>query len=223
VDLGVKTPVILSDGTSELDPRHLRHCLRKVKRLQRAVSRQQKGSRDRRKAVPRRGKLYCAVANQRANTLHHPTNRLAKTESTMVTVVIEDLNVAGILKNHHLAQAIGDVGYCEFRRQLTYKAAWYGCQALVASRWEPIAKTHSGCGWVDADRQLGDRTFHCRYPHSHLVLGRDLNAAIHLAMLAGSSSESRNTYGEERAGYRLATAVKLSPLKQEPNTLYPIG
>jgi transposase len=68
-----------------------------------SASRQQKGSRNWRKAVQRCGKLYCAVANQRANTLHHPTNRLPKTGSTVVTIVIEDLNVASILKSHHRA------------------------------------------------------------------------------------------------------------------------
>ena len=98
------------------------------------------------------------MANQRANTLHHLTSRLAKTKSV---VVIEDLNVAGMLKNHHLAQAIGDVGFGEFRRQLAYKAAWYGCQVLVASRWEPSSKTCSGCGWVDEDLTLADRMFRC--------------------------------------------------------------
>jgi putative transposase len=160
------------------------------------------------------------VANQRANTLHQLTCRLAKTKST---VVIEDLNVAGMLKNHHLAQAIGDVGFYEFRRQLTYKAAWYGCRVLVASRWEPSSKTCSGCGWVDESLQLGDRTFHCRNPHCRLVMDRDLNAAINLAKLAGSSSDSQNACGEESAGYGLAAMVKLSPLKQEPDTRYPSG
>ncbi len=63
--------------------------------------------------------------------------------------------MAGMLKNHHLAQAIGDVGFDEFRRQLSYKAAWYGCQVLVASRWEPTSKTCSSCGWVDEDSDSG--------------------------------------------------------------------
>jgi putative transposase len=134
-------------------------------------------------------------------------------------VVIEDLYVSGMLKNHHLAQAIGDVGFGELRRQLTYKAAWYGCQVLVASRWEPSSKTCSGCGWVDEDLTLADRTFRCE--QCGQVLDRDLNAAINLAKLAklaGSSSERQNACGEESAGQRLAALVKLSPLKQEPNT-----
>ena len=212
VDLGVKTLATLSDGTEEPNPRHLKQQLRKLKRCQRAVSRKPKGSHNRRKAAQRLGRLHRTVANQRANTLHHLTSRLAKTKSV---VVIEDLNVAGMLKNHHLAQAIGDVGFGEFRRQLTYKAAWYGCQVLVASRWEPSSKTCSGCGWVDEDLTLADRTFRCE--QCGHVLDRDLNAPLNLAKLADSSPDSQNACGEDSAGQRLAALVKLSSLKQEPD------
>jgi putative transposase len=177
VDLGVKTLATLSDGAVIPNPRQLRSCLKKLKRWQRAVSRKQKGSGNRKKAVMRLACLQRKVANQRANTVHQVTSRLAKTKSV---VVIEDLNVAGMLKNHHLAQAIGDVGCGELRRQLTYKAAWYGCQVLVASRWEPSSKTSSktcsGCGWVDEDLSLAERVFRCE--DCGQVLDRDLNAAI---------------------------------------------
>jgi len=121
-----------------------------------------------------------------------------------------------MLKNHHLAQAIGDVGFGAFRRQLAYKAAWSGGRVLVASRWEPSSKTCSGCGWVDEDLTLADRTFRCE--DCGQVLDRDLNAAINLAKLAGSSSERQNACGEESAGLGLMAQVNLSPLKQEPNT-----
>jgi len=197
VDLGVKTLATLSDGTTEPNPRHLKSCLRKIKRFQQAVSRKQKGSGNRRKAVRRLANLHRKVANQRANTLHQLTSRLAKTKSV---VVIEDLHVAGMLKNHHLAQAIGDVGFGAFRRQLTYKAAWYGCQVIVASRWEPSSKTCSGCRWVDEDLSLADRVFRCE--QCGQVLDRDLNAALNLEKLAGSSSDSHNACGEGSAGQR---------------------
>jgi putative transposase len=149
VDLGVKQLATLSDGTPEPNPRPLQSCRKKLKRLQRVVSRRRKGAGNRQKAVRRLGAQYRRVANQRANTLHQFTSRLAKTTSV---VVIADLNVAGMLKNHHLAQAISDVGFSEFRRQLTYKAAWYGCRVVVASRWEPSSKTCSRCGWMTTSR-----------------------------------------------------------------------
>jgi putative transposase len=218
VDLGVKKLATVSDGTDVPNPRYLRHCLKKVKRLQRAVSRRRKGSHNRQKAVCKLARLHRRVAHQRADTLHQLTSRLAKTKSV---VVIEDLNVSGMLRNHHLAQAIGDVGFGEFRRQLTYKAAWYGCHVLVASRWEPSSKTCSGCGWVDDDLALADRTFRCE--QCSLVVDRDLNAAMNLAKLAGSSSDSQNACGEDGAGQGLAALVELSPMKQEPNTCYPAG
>jgi putative transposase len=218
VDLGVKTLATLSDGTTEPNPRHLKQCLKKLKRAQRDVSRKQKGGCNRRKAVRRLAILHRRVANQRANTLHQFTSRLAKTKAV---VVVEDLNVAGMLKNHHLAQAVGDVGFGAFRRQLTYKAAWYGCRVVVASRWEPSSKTCSGCGWVDEELDLGDRTFHCRNPQGPcgLVLDRDLNAAINLAKLADSSPDNANACGEGSAGAGLTAGVELPSVKQEPNTV----
>ncbi|HEV2458680.1 MAG TPA: RNA-guided endonuclease TnpB family protein [Ktedonobacterales bacterium] len=225
VDLGVKALATLSDGTVIANPKPLKRRLKELKRLHRAVSRKQKGSKNRKKAVRRLSRAYRQVANQRANTLHQVTTWLAKTKSV---TVIEDLYVAGMLKNHHLAQAIADVGFVAFRRQLTYKAAWYGSQVVVVSRWEPSSKTCSGCGWVDEELTLADRVFHCRNPqrpNCALVLDRDHNAATNLRKLAGSSSESRNACGGGSAGQGCEALVKLptqagtrSRRKQEPNT-----
>jgi putative transposase len=119
------------------------------------------------------------------------TTHLTKTKSV---IVIEDLNVASMLKNHHLAQAIADVGFGEFTRQLRYKAAWYGARVVVADRWYPSSKTCSGCGWVDEALSVADRVFCCRNParpECRLVLDRDLNAAINLAKLASSPGVPR--------------------------------
>jgi len=179
VDLGVKSLATLSDGTVIPNPRPLRRRLKKLKRLQRAVSRKRKGSQNRKKAVRRLAQLHRHIAQQRGNTLHQFTSRLAKTKSV---VVIEDLKVSGMLKNHHLAQAISDVGFAEFRRQLIYKAAWYGSQVMVASRWEPSSKICSGCGAVKAELTLSERVYRCET--CGLTLDRDLNAAVNLANLA---------------------------------------
>ena len=218
VDLGLKRLATLSDGQIEENPRHLKRRLKKIKRFHRAVTRKSKGSHNRKKAAQRLGRLYRTVANQRANTLHQLTSRLAKTKSV---VVIEDLNVAGMLKNHRLAQAIGDVGWGEFRRQLTYKAAWYGCRVIVADRWWASSKTCSGCGWVDESLTLADRTFVCRTPDRPgcgLVVDRDLNAAKNLEHLADSSADRQNACGGGSAGGGQGPAVKLPSVKQEPDT-----
>jgi len=153
------------------------------------------------------------VATQRANTLHQLTSRLAKTKSV---VVIEDLHVAGMLKNHRLAQAIADVGFAEFRRQLVSKATWYGSRVIVADRWFASSKTCSRCGWVDEDLTLADREFQCQA--CGLVMDRDLNAAKHLEKLAGSSPDNRNACGEGSAGRSRLAPVKLPSGKQEPDT-----
>lgn len=226
VDLGVKTLATLSDGTVVPNPKPLKRRLKKLKRLHRAVSRKQKGSNNRKKAAHRLGKAYRKVGNQRANTLHQVTTQLAKTKSV---IVIEDLHVAGMLKNHHLAQAIADVGFAEFRRQLLYKAAWYGSRVVVASRWEPSSKTCSACGWYDADLDLSDRVFRCQNADCGQIIDRDLNAAINLSKLAGSSPESENACGVGSAGRSREAPVKLPTQagaslrkKQEPNTSHPL-
>ncbi len=130
-----------------------------------------------------------------------------------------------MLKNHRLAQAIGDVGFAEFKRQLLYKARWYGSRVLLADRWYASSKSCSGSGWRDEDFTLSDRTFHCQA--CGLVLDRDLNAAINLAQLAGSLSDSLNACGADSAGSSREAGVKLSAKrgprarkKQEQNTEY---
>jgi putative transposase len=206
VDLGIKTLATLSDGTVLSNPKPLKRRLKKLKRLHRAVSRKQKGSTNRKKAAHRLGKEYRKVGNQRADTLHQVTTRLAKTKSV---IVIEDLHVAGMLTNHHLAQAIADVGFAQFRRHLLYKAEWYGSRVVLASRWEPSSKTCSACGWYDADLELADRVFRCQNADCGQIRDRDLNAAINLSKLAGSSSESENACGVGSAGRSREAAVKL--------------
>jgi len=155
--------------------------------------------------------------------LQQLTSRLTKTKAV---VVIEDLNVAGMLKNHHLAQAIVDVGFGAFKRQLPYTAAWYGSRGVIADRWYPSTETCSGCGWVDDDLSLADREFRCRnpqWPDCGAALDRDLNAAINLAKLAklaGSSSVSQNACAVASADLGQTAQVKLTVGKQEPNTVY---
>jgi putative transposase len=212
IDLGIKHLATLSDGEVIPNPRHLKRRLKKLKRLQRMVSRRQKGGKNRKKAVRKLARLHRQIKNQRSNTLHQVTTKLAKTKSVLV---IEDLNVSGMLKNHHLAQAIGDVGFYEFKRQLLYKARWYGSRVILADQWEPSSKRCSGCGWLDADLTLSDRTFHCE--QCGLVLDRDLNAAINLEKLAGSSSDSENACGAAGSGARSGPRVKLVTKKQELN------
>jgi putative transposase len=206
VDLGMKTLATLSDGTVVPNPKPLTRRLKKLQRLHRAVSRKQQGSNNRKKAAHRLGKAYRKVGNQRADMLHQVTTRLAKTKSVIVS---EDLYVAGMLTNHHLAQVNADVGFAEFRRQLLYKAEWYGSRVVLAARWEPSSKMCSACGWYDAGLELADRVFRCQNADCGHILDRDLNAASNLRKLAGSSSERENACGMGSAGRSREAGVKL--------------
>jgi putative transposase len=123
--------------------------------------------------------------------------------------------VAGMLKNRRLAQAIGDVGFFEFKRQLLCKASWYGAGVILANRWKHSGKRCSTCGWLDQELTLSDRTFHCQ--RCGLVLDRDLNAACNLAKPAGSSSASQNACGVAGSGTKRKPRVQLMALKQELN------
>lgn len=184
VDLGVKTLATLSDGTIIANPRYLAASERKLKRAQKAVSRKVKGSKRCAKARAKVARLHAHVANQRSDAMHKLTTRLARTYSD---VSVEDLNAAGMVKNHHLAKAVSDAAFGEFRRQLEYKTARTGATLHVIDRWYPSSKTCSKCGRVKAKLSLSERVFHC--DGCGLVMDRDLNAAVNINV-AGSAPET---------------------------------
>ncbi len=121
---------------------------------------------------------HAKIANLRKNTLHKITTYLCKNHAK---IVVENLNVLGMLSNHKLAQVIADCGFHEFTRQLEYKAQKFGCEIIIADRWFPSTKTCSNCGHIQ-DMPLSERVYNCQNcGHS---MDRDLNAAIVLSRLA---------------------------------------
>lgn len=182
VDLGIKTLATCSDSEVFENPKALGKNLKKLKRLGRLVSRKEKGSRNRRKAANRLAKFHKKVSDIRKDVLNKITTQLTKTKSV---VVIEDLNVSGMMKNRSLSRAISDVGFHELRRQLEYKGGWYGCQVVVADRFFPSSKTCCECGRIDTDLTLSDRVFACECGNE---IDRDLNAAINLERYCTVSS-----------------------------------
>jgi putative transposase len=135
--------------------------------------------------------------NLRQNGLHKLTTGLATRHGI---VVVEQLNLAGMVRNRRLARALSDTGMAELRRQLGYKATWYGCRLLVADPFFPSSKTCSGCGWVKAKLTLAERIFRCEA--CGLRIDRDLNAARNLAKLvqdvARSGWETQTARGADR-------------------------
>lgn len=191
IDLGILAMATVSDGTRIENPHALKRDLRKIKRLQREVSRREKGSANQEKARQKLAQAHLRVANVRKDALHQTTSLLARTKSA---VVLEDLNVSGMMKNHHLAQAIADVGFHEFRRQMVYKGQWYGCQVILAPRFYPSSKRCSHCGHIKVEMNLSERIYIC--DHCGLMIDRDLNAAINLEQLTTGSSPGRYACGE---------------------------
>ncbi|MEX5636782.1 IS607 family element RNA-guided endonuclease TnpB [Parafrankia sp. FMc2] len=210
VDLGVKHLAVLSTGETIPNPKHLGSALRRLRKASRSYARSKPGSAGRRQHAARLGRIHARVAHQRRDGLHKLTTRLAKTHTS---IVVEDLHVAGMVRNRRLARAVSDTGMAEIRRQLTHKTGWYGSTLVVADRWYPSSKTCSGCGWRNPSLTLADRTFTCQ--SCELVTDRDLNAAVNLChLVAASTSETVNA----RGGDRKTALARRVPVKREPGT-----
>ncbi|MFC4998209.1 IS607 family element RNA-guided endonuclease TnpB [Dactylosporangium cerinum] len=193
VDVGIRHLAVLSTGDLIANPRHLDAAQARLRALGRAMARRQgpdrrtgrAPSRRWRRASARLGRAHARVADLRRDGLHKLTTRLA---CTYGTVVVEDLHVAGMLRNRSLARHIADAGFAEIRRQLGYKTVWHGGRLVVADRWYPSSKTCSRCGAVKAKLPLRERTYTCT--SCDLVLHRDLNAAHNLANLAANPADT---------------------------------
>jgi len=195
IDVGVKTLATCSDGTTFENPKALISKKRQLGRLQRRHSRQKKGSNRREKTRQRIARLHYRISNIRRDAIHKATSWVVKTKRSG-TVVLEDLSVSGMLKNHKLARAVADASVSEFRRQIEYKADWNGVNVELADRWFPSSKLCSECGCIKDDLKLSDRTYHC--DGCGLSIDRDLNAAINLERYHTVSSTGIDAQGEGR-------------------------
>lgn len=220
VDLGIKELAVTSDGTRFENPKPLKKAQAKLRRLQRELSRRKKGGRNREKTRRKVARAHQRIANIRRDTLHKVTSEIvAKTKPDSErpsVIVLEDLNVSGMLANHCLAQAISDVGFAELRRQLEYKSAWYGSELMVADRWFPSSRLCRHCGSINSELKLSDREWTCDCGARH---DRDLNAAINLKNLTVRAvrpkQAERRTLAE--SDIRPIAVLQAASLKQEPS------
>jgi putative transposase len=238
VDLGVSAMATLSTGEKVIGPKPHRAKLLRLRRLSRSLSRKHQAAKSKlglttsapipkgarlsasenaKKARARLSKLHARIANIRQDALHKLTSDLTR---RFHTIVIEDLNVRGMLKNHHLARSIADMSFFELRRQLEYKAERRGGLVVMADRWFPSSKTCSACGTVQEKMPLAIRQWTC--PDCGTIHDRDVNAARNLlayglAALSGSTASSAGceACGVEGAGRRRKTAAKPASMKQE--------
>lgn len=176
LDVGIKSFAVSDNGNVYENHKCLRKSEKKMARLQRQLSRKAKGSANRDKARVKVARLHEHVANQRKDMLHKLSTELIRQNDVLC---IEDLAPKNMVRNHKLAKSIVDVSWGEFRRQLTYKAEWYGKQVIAVDRFYPSSQTCSVCGekW-GGTKDLKVRKWQC--PHCQTMLDRDTNAAINI-------------------------------------------
>ena len=175
IDLGIKDFVITSDGEI-FDNLHFKKSQsNKIKRLQRQLSRKQKGSNNRNKARIKLAKLYKKINDKKQYYLHQVFNTLINENQV---ICMEDLNVKGMLRNHKLAESIQEMNFGEFRRMLEYKAKWYNKKMVYVDRFYPSSKTCNHCGHINKQLKLSDRQWVC--PKCGEVIERDYNASLNI-------------------------------------------
>lgn len=177
IDLGIKSLAVCSNGRTFDNPKNLKRSLDRLKFLQKRLSRKQKGSANRNKARSRVARLQGHIANRRKDNLHKITHALTH-DSQVRTICMEDLNVKGMQRNHHLAQAVGDASFGTFLTLLEYKCSWYGVNLIKIDRFAPSSKTCGKCGYVYKRLKLSERGWTC--PECGAHHDRDFNAACNI-------------------------------------------
>jgi putative transposase len=189
--LGIIDFATLSTGEKIKSPKPLKKNLKRLAKAQRKLSRKQKGSQRREKAKKRVAKIHAKIGDTRLDFLHKLSTRLIRENQT---IVLEDLNVSGMVKNRKLARAISDLGWRTFRTMLEAKATMYGREVRIINRWEPTSQKCSCCGFRGGKKELNVREWQCI--NCGATHDRDVNAARNIK-LAGGQSESLN----DRGGY----------------------
>ena len=179
IDVGIKDFAVLSNGEAYKNPKHLRKSEKRLAKLQRDLSRKQIGSSNRNKARIKVAKLHEKIANQRMDFLHKKSTEIIRENQA---IVIEDLKVKNLMKNHNLAKYIAEVSWSRFREMLDYKSRWYGRELIIAPPDYPSSQLCSDCGNRSSQtKDLACRVYVC--PECGLEIDRDYNASLNLLKL----------------------------------------
>jgi putative transposase len=172
LDVGITSLIVTNDGEKIANPKHFKRLRKKLRRVQKALKRKQKGSKNRDKARLRVAKVHAQIADARTDFLHKLTTQLVRENQT---IVVEDLAIKNMVKNHKLALSISDASWGELIRQLTYKCEWYGRELIKIDRWFPSSKRCANCGHIVEKMPLNVREWEC--PKCEANHDRDINAA----------------------------------------------
>ena len=175
IDFGIKNLAITSEGKIFENKNFFKSQQRRLRIEQRSLTRKVKGSNNREKQKLVVSLLHEKIRNQRIDYLHKISTYLIQNYDT---IILEDLGVSNMVKNHKLACAISDMGWRELRTMLEYKCNWYGKNNITIGRFEPSSKMCSSCGFIKSDLKLSDRTYHCN--KCDFESDRDLNASINI-------------------------------------------
>ncbi|ELR97832.1 transposase, IS605 OrfB family, central region [Gloeocapsa sp. PCC 73106] len=190
IDLGILDFATLSTVREKIKaPKPLKARLKKLRKFQRKLSKKQKGSNRRERARKRVAKLHAKIKDIRTDFLHKFSTRLIRENQT---VVLEDLNTSGMVKNRKLSRAISDLGWRAFREMLEARAEMYGRDFRVISRWEPTSQRCSSCGEIGGKKELSVREWTCLYCGAHH--DRDINAAINIKVAPWTLGDSKRTW-----------------------------
>lgn len=215
VDLGIKTLATCSDGTIYENPKALKKNLKKLKHKQRQLSKKKKVSKNYTKAKKKLAKLHFKISNIRKDALHKATTKIVNDNQV---IVLEDLSISNMMKNHKLAQSIGDASFYAFRRMIEYKAKWNGRTVIIANRFYPSSKLDHKSGKINNLLTLADRTI---IHDDGTTTDRDYNASINLKNyylnnLHTASSAEIKVRGEGSSLDSLASLVSPS-MKRKSN------
>ena len=175
LDLGIKDFIVTSEKTKFENIKVKRNNKKKLSKLSRKLSKKQKGSNNKNRARIKLARYHEKLNNKKENYLHHVANQLLDENQV---IVIEDLNVSGMMKNHKLARSIQELSLYRFKEMLRYKSKWYGRDLIEIDRYYPSSKLCCKCGFKNDDLKLSDREWEC--PKCEVTHDRDYNAAINI-------------------------------------------
>lgn len=209
IDAGITSLIATSNGEKIANPKHFQRKYRNLRKAQKALSRKQKGSRNKEKAREKVARIHAQIRDSRNDFLHKLTTALVRENQT---IAAESLAVKNMVKNRKLSKAISDCGWGEMMRQLAYKCQWYGRTFVQIDRWFPSSKRCHDCGFVLEKMPLKVRSWDC--PNCHKTgIDRDLNAASNILAAGLAVSVCGATIRAEQS-----KSVKPGAMKQKPKS-----